>query len=107
MYFHLQINNMHNQKRAPRKAPFQHHFKFLFILSTASTTFSRWPKADNRKNPSPLGPKPEPEVPTALYSRLRLSKREDFMFASAETVLKCTQKVNEAFVVTAEEWDKR
>jgi hypothetical protein len=72
------------------------YLKFFFILSTASITFPRWPKADRRKNPSLMGPKPEPGVPAALHSILRLSKREDFMFAPAETVLESTQKVNEA-----------
>jgi len=44
------------------------YFKFFFILSTASITFSRWPKTDRRKHPSPLGSKPEPGVPTTLHS---------------------------------------
>jgi len=88
------------------------YFKFFFILSTTSITFSRRPKASSRKHPSPLGPKPEPGAPTALHSRLLLSKREDFMFAPAETVLKSTQKVNELrkfnnLCVTADEWDER
>jgi len=72
--------------------------QFFFILSTASITFSRCPKAGSRNNLSLPGPKPEPGVPTALHSILRLSKREDFMFAPAETVLESTQKVNEALL---------
>ena len=39
---------------------FSSYFKFFFILSTASTMFSRLPKADNRKYPSPEGPNPLP-----------------------------------------------
>ena len=81
-------------QRAPHWAPFQFYFKFFFILSTASITFSRWPKADSRKYPSPLGPKPEPGVPTTLQSLMDLSKKEKNTLAPAATVLECTQKVN-------------
>lgn len=55
------------------------YFKFFLILSTASITFSRWPKADNRKYPSPLGPKPEPGVPTTLHSVRSLSKKSQLV----------------------------
>src|SRR6185369_7090876 len=88
-------NSLITLDKAPQLRPFQ-YFKFLFTLSTASITFLRWPKSDSRKSPSPLGPKPG--MPTTLHSILRLSKREDFMFAPAETVLESTQKVNEALL---------
>ena len=38
----------------------------LLIRSIASTVFSYVPKAVSRKYPSPLGPKPEPGVPTTF-----------------------------------------
>ena len=41
------------------------HYIFL-ILSTASMVFSLLPNAVSRKYPSPLGPKPDPGVPTTL-----------------------------------------
>ena len=55
------------------------YFKFFLIRSTASITFSRWPKADSRKYPSPLGPKPEPGVPTTLHSVRSLSKKSQLV----------------------------
>ena len=42
----------------------------LLILSIASTVFSYEPNAVSLKYPSPLGPKPEPGVPSTLaFSR--------------------------------------
>jgi hypothetical protein len=55
------------------------YFRFFLIRSTASITFSRWPKADSRKYPSPLGPKPEPGVPTTLHSVRSLSKKSQLV----------------------------
>jgi hypothetical protein len=50
------------------------------------------------RQPSPLGPKSLPGVPTTLHSLMELSKKEKFTLAPAATVLKSTQKVNEALV---------
>src|SRR5512139_1283501 len=49
--------------------------RFFRIRPTASSTFSRLPKAESRKNPSPAGPKPLPGVPTTWHSVRSLSKK--------------------------------
>jgi len=75
----------------------QFYFKFFFIPSTTSITFSRWPKADNREYPSLLGLKPLPGVPTTLHPLMDLSKKEKITSAPAATVLTNIQKVNQPF----------
>lgn len=49
-------------------------FTFSRMLATAFSTSSECPKALSRKKPSPLGPKPEPGVPTTWASLSSLSK---------------------------------
>ena len=64
-----------NEEGGLSAAFFSCYFRFLLILSTASITLSRLPKAESRKYPSPLGPKPLPGVPTTLHSFRSLSKK--------------------------------
>jgi len=55
---------------------------FCWILCIASCTFSREPKAESRKYPSPLGPKPLPGVPTTWHSLSSLSKKSQLFIPS-------------------------
>ena len=54
-----------------RTCPLPSYYPNLLIRSTASIVFSRLPKAVSLKYPSPLGPKPEPGVPTTFTSSSR------------------------------------
>jgi len=65
-----------SKKGSQSAALLKSYLKFFFILSTASISFSRSPNADNRKYPSPLGPKQLPSVPTTQHSFNSLSKKE-------------------------------